>query len=293
MGEMTSKEQILEAVRQVPLLSPNASRLLQLAAQADHELGDFIDIVKCDAALTARVLRVVNSAVYGLLNPITTIERGVSYLGERMIVCIALGDSAGKMFQKPMAGYEASAGDLWKHDLLSAIAAREVARHSRQDIGIDLAFTGGLLHDIGKGVMTDFLTGSAVDLVGDIARGELVDYVDGERKLLGLDHAEIGLELAKCWDLPAPLRYVIGFHHRPAEVPEEFRALVYSVHLGDIVAMMCGCATGSDAMQYQLDQGYPDYIALESKDLPLIMLQSQEEYAKAEASLNGSHKEQA
>lgn len=293
MGEPTSKQQILEAVHRVPLLSPNAARLLQLAARADHELAEIIAIVKCDAALTARVLRVVNSAVYGLLNPITTIDRGVAYLGERMIVCIAIGDSAGKLFHKALPGYEASAGDLWKHDLLSAIAAREVARHSRSEFGIDLAFTGGLLHDIGKGVMTDFLAGSAEELVGEIARGELSDYVDGERRLLGLDHAEIGLELARFWDLPEPLQHAIGFHHRPAEVPEEFRTLVYAVHLGDIIAMMSGCATGSDAMQYQLDQGYQDYIALEGKDLPLVMMRAQEEYAKAEQSLNGSNKEHA
>lgn len=286
MEDKTSIEAIRVAVSKVPLLSVHAQRLLQISAKADHELGEVIDVVKCDAALTAKVLRVVNSAAYDLLNPINSIDRAVSYLGERMVTCIALGESAGKLLQKPMAGYEANAGDLWRHDLFTAIASREVARYGKGEIAIDLAFTCGLLHDIGKAIITDFLNGSAEEVVGDIARGELQNYLTGEKNLLGLDHAEIGLELATNWDLPQTLKSAIAYHHRPQSCPEEDRALVYAVHLGDIIAMMSGCGTGSDTMQYQLDPAYQDYIELDSAQLPLVMLEAGEEFRKAEASMS-------
>lgn len=291
MEDTQLKQDILSAVRQTPLLSLNAMRLLELSARADHDLGDIVDVVKCDAALTAKVLRVVNSAAYGLMNPISTIDRAVAYLGERMIISIALGESAGKLLKKPMSGYEAQAGELWRHDLFTAIAAREVARHAKTEMSIDLAYTGGLLHDIGKAIISDFLNGSAQEFIGEIARGELNDYLDGERRLIGLDHAELGLELAKNWKLPPQLQDVIAFHHRPGEAPEESRVLVYAVHLGDIIAMMSGCATGSDGMQYSLDQGYQEYFNLGSGDLPKIVMAAQDEFRKANQSINHSQEE--
>jgi len=293
MSEKHPLEEIRSAIRKVPLLSANAQRLMQVTATADHELGDVIDVVKCDATLTARVLRVVNSTAYDLLNPINSIDRAVSYLGERMVTCIAIGESAGKMLNAPMGGYQAAAGDLWKHDLYTAFAAREIARHSSSELPVDLAFTAGLLHDIGKAIISDFLKGSAEEVVGDIARGELGNYLSGEKKLLGMDHAQIGFELAQSWDLPTALQSVIAYHHHPQNAPVEDRALVYAVHLGDILAMMGGYGTGSDSMQYRLDPGYQDFISIESKQLPVVMLEITEQYTVAEASLTQSQEPQS
>ncbi|PNU21106.1 phosphohydrolase [Geothermobacter hydrogeniphilus] len=285
MTEHSAVEEIRRAIEKAPLLSANAQRLMQITADTDHELGDVIDIVKCDATLTARVLRVVNSAAYDLLNPISSIDRAVSYLGERMVTCIAIGDSVGNLMNRPMAGYQAAAGELWRHDLFTAFAAREIARCARGDMTIDLAFTAGLLHDIGKAILSEFLHGSAENLVGDIDAGHVENYLGGEKKLLGMDHAEIGLELAKSWQLPTPLQSAIAFHHEPQRAPEEDRLLVYAVHLGDIIAMMNGFGTGSDSMQYQLDQGYQDYLEFDTKQLPGIILEATELFRQAEASL--------
>ena len=148
-----SQEELQKIVKSVPMLSVSATRLLQIAAKADHDLQDVISLVKTDANLTARVLKIVNSAAFGLINHITSIDRAVSYLGERIIVSIALGDCAGKLFAKELSGYEADRGDLWKHDLRTAIAAREVVTQSGADISPELAFTAGLLHDIGKALI--------------------------------------------------------------------------------------------------------------------------------------------
>jgi len=284
MTEKTA-ENIRRAIEKVPLLSANAQRLLQVTTVADHDLGDVIDILRCDATLTARLLRVVNSAAYGLLTPITSIDRAVSYLGERMVTCIALGDSAGTLLNKPMGGYQAEAGELWRHDLFSAFAAREVARYGRDELAVDLAFTAGLLHDIGKAIISDFLNGTAEELVGAVDAGTVANYLSGERKLLGLDHAEIGLELAKSWNLPGALRAAIACHHQPAAAHEEHRSLVYAVHLGDIIAMMNGFGTGSDSMLYQLDQGYREYFELDIRQLPEIILEASEQFLQAEKSL--------
>ena len=278
-------DEFREIIKSSPMLSASASRLLQLTSNPEHDLMDVVNLVKTDANLTARVLKVVNSAAFGLINEITSIDRAISYLGERIIVSIALGDCAGKLFKKELAGYEAAGGDLWKHDLRTAIAAREVVVQGEMEISPDLAFTAGLLHDIGKALISDYLKDSAPEAIKLITAHDSADYLDAEEKLIGFDHTQAGFELAKAWQLPEELAEAILYHHTPAEASEAFRPLVYAVHLGDNIAMMGGFGTGSDSMRYRLDANYTDYISLTPNTLASIMLTVDSEFDKLEQSI--------
>ena len=284
MVKQINQEELQKIVKSVPMLSPSASQLLQITSQADHDLIDVINLVRNDANLTARLLKIVNSAAFGLVSTVTSIDRAISYLGERIIVGIAIGDCAGKLFEKELSGYESAGGDLWKHDLRAAIAAREVVTQSGVDISPELAFTAGLLHDIGKSLISDYLQGSVTDAIEMITTEEGLDYLDAEEKLVGFDHTRAGYELAKAWQLPDELAEVIRYHHEPAKAKEEYRALVYAVHLGDNIAMMGGFGTGSDSMRYKLDQQYTDYIKIGPKTLATIMLNVDIEFEKLESS---------
>jgi putative nucleotidyltransferase with HDIG domain len=251
----------------------------------DHEMADVVQVVKFDSVLTARLLRIANSPVFGLLTAVNSIDRAVAYLGERMVVSVALADSVSKMLNKPLKGYEGGQGVLWRHDLFAAFAAREVSRYAKTSIEGDLAYTGGLLHDIGKAIISDFLEGTAEKVTAGIDSGKNSDYLAAEQDILGLDHAEVGYELALNWQLPEPLPQLIRQHHHPRMVDEKLRPLAYAVHLGDMIAMMGGCGTGSDAMQYKLDSGYDDYFDLSADRLAGIMVAAQDEFQKAEESL--------
>ncbi len=275
MKQRANKEEILAAIKEVPLLSPSASRLLQLSAQSDHDISEVIDIVKCDSALTARILKIVNSVSYGLIHEVTTIERAVGYLGERMIASIALGDSAGALFHKELAGYDGPKSELWNHDLRTAIAAREIAKHAKEPLNPDLAFTAGILHAVGKAVLSDFLQQTSNDVLGEIDSDEMVDYLAGERALVGIDHTEAGYELAKSWELPDSLCAAIRYHHNPEDTPDPYKQLVYAVHLGCIVAMMCG-SQAADSLQYHLDKNYMQYFDLTGEQLAMVMLEVNE-----------------
>lgn len=285
MANQDTREEILRTIEKAPMLSPSAQRLLQITSMKDHELMEVIKVVRCDAQLTARILKIVNSAAFGLLYPINSIDRAVSYLGERMVVGIAMNDCAAQLFDKKLDGYEGERGSLWRHDLQTAIASREVAQRARAELNPDLAFTAGLLHDLGKALISDFLKGSCATLLAEIEQHQLTDYLEGERSLIGIDHTEAGHELARSWKLPEALQMTICHHHAPPAAPAEHRSLVYAVHLGDIVAMMGGCGTGADSLRYPLDQGYSAYFDLSGDDLAAIMLDVQEEFAKIDASL--------
>jgi putative nucleotidyltransferase with HDIG domain len=288
MNTKICPENLQQIVKSVPMLSASASRLLQLTSDPDHDMREVISLVKTDANLTARVLKVVNSAAFGLINEITSVDRAISYLGERIIVSIAIGDCAGKLFDKQLGGYEAAAGDLWKHDLRAAIAAREIVIHSNLATSAELAFTAGLLHDIGKSLISDYLQGSAPEAIELINSQDSLDYLEAERKIIGVDHTQSGFELAKAWNLPEELAEVILYHHQPANASEEFRPLVYAVHLGDNIAMMSGFGTGSDSMQYRLDPGYTNYVDISPETLDLVVLNVDIEFGKLEESLSGT-----
>lgn len=291
MVTQINQEELQKIVKSVPMLSPSASRLLQLSADPDHDLIDVINLVRTDANLTARVLKIVNSAAYGLVNQITSIDRAISYLGERIVVSIALGDCAGKLFDKELSGYEASSGDLWKHDLRAALASREVVVQSGLEVSPELAFTAGLLHDIGKALISDYLSGSVEDAVALLSEEDNLDYLEAEARMIGFDHTRAGHELAKTWELPEELAQVILYHHEPSKASEQHRALVYAVHLGDNIAMMGGFGTGADSMRHKLDPAYADYIKISPKTLAGIMLTVDIEFEKLEESFTGSGEE--
>ncbi|NOY13197.1 MAG: HDOD domain-containing protein [Deltaproteobacteria bacterium] len=291
MGTKICKENLQQIIKSVPMLSASASRLLQLTSNSDHQLLDVVNLVKTDANLTARVLKIVNSAAFGLINEITSIDRAISYLGERIVISIAIGDCAGKLFEKELSGYEAAGGDLWKHDLRTAIAAREIVVQTELEVSPDLAFTAGLLHDIGKSLISDYLQGTVPEAIELISSQDSLDYLEAEEKIIGVDHTLAGFELAQAWQLPEELAEVILYHHQPGNASEEFRLLVYAVHLGDNIAMLGGFGTGSDSMQYRLDPKYTDYITLSPKTLANVMLTVDMEFEKLEESLNNLGRE--
>jgi len=282
------KEEILQKIDEIPPLSQSATQLLNLMGDPDHDVMQVTKIVECDPALTARVLRVVNSARFSLVNPALSIARAVSYLGDKIVLGIALESCARDVFSRPLEGYECERGALWAHSLRAAIASRLVSRDARGKISPDLAFTGGILHDIGKAVVSGFLKDSGPGILEEIDAGDTGDYPAAERDRLGSDHSVAGYRLAKSWGLPYPLPEIIRHHHRPSGATEAIRPLVYAVHLGDIMAMLGGTGTGCDDLQYRMDGGFSDHFRISPDGLERIMLRVEEEFRQTMFSIFGS-----
>ncbi|MBU0675250.1 MAG: HDOD domain-containing protein [Proteobacteria bacterium] len=271
-------EFIKKAIGKVPVFSMRALQLLKLAADPAHHLTDIINIVKQDIGLTARVLKTVNSAAFIRHAEITTIDRAITQLGETIVVGLAVMEAASRQFKTDLSGYDGLPGDLWRHSLKTAIAAKKIGHFSVGTVKENMAYTGGLLHDIGKSLTSDFLQNTAQGISEQINEGKFGEYCAAEREIMGQDHAETGFLLATHWHLPPPLPQVIRFHHHPADSPEPIRPLVYTVHLADILAMMTGCGTGADTLQYRLDPKYSEYLQITEDDLPRLILEIDEEF---------------
>lgn len=280
MKKATRETAIRRAIAATPLLSTAATRLLELRSHGECDRKELVDIVKHDSLLTAQVLKVVNSAAFGRVSAIFSIEQAVNFLGEDMVISSAMSQAAAAFFAKKLEGYAAEEGELWRHDLKTAIAGKLLAGLGKKPVNPEQAFTCGLLHDLGKVLLSDFLKDSPAKIVAAVKLKKIPDYLAAEKGLLGIDHAEAGYELCRKWNLPAPLPQVTRWHHQPGRAESEYQPLCYVVHLADILAMMSGSGTGADAFQYSIDRGYADFIAIDEVKLALVLARVEMEYAK-------------
>ncbi len=284
---MAVKDNILEEINHIPPLSESAEKLIQMMGNPDHDVQSVLQIVQTDAALTTKVLTVVNSAAFSLSEPITSIARAVSYLGDKKILSIALEFCVNDLFQKPLEGYEGKQGALWEHNLCVAIAAKEIACFAKSETSPDLAYTGGIMHDIGKSILSGYLKGKVAECITEIEDGNASDYLAAEEKILDTNHCIVGSNMARSWGLPSPLPEIIEHHHHPADAEKNIRCLVYAVHLGDIIAMTVAADMGSDVLQYRLDNNYNEFIDISPEIMPKIMLKVADEYNKTKSLLLG------
>ncbi len=274
------KGQILRSVDNLPLMSQSASKLMKTVADKDHSIHDIIEIVKYDPSLTVKILQIVNSAAYGLGSEITSVERAIPQLGDKMVFGLAMEECAASVYRDGLEGYEGESGGLWRHSLLAALTARELAKFSINNVSPEEAYTAGLMHDLGKGILSQYMKGSAPDLLAAVENDNMRDYREAEQFYYGTDHCDVGGYIAKHWKLPDALCEVIRWHHQPDKSCDRYKPLVYVVHLGDIMAMTGGAATGADALMYEQDSRSEDFFATKEEDFDNSMNNAVIEYEK-------------
>ncbi len=282
---MSIMEQITQRIEEQPLPSMVAFEILRTIEDEEHSLKDIVKLVENDASLTSEVLKMANSAAYYRGQPVTTVNRAVLLMGEMMVVGVAICVSTSIIFQRPLDGYESPEGEMWDHSLRSAISSRELAKFTKGKVNPGLAFTAGLLHDIGKSVISEFLVGSTKEMTDLCANQEATDYIEAERKAVGTDHCQVGYTLAQKWGLPKLLCMGIRDHHQPSRTDNEYKELVYTVHLGDIISMLGGAGTGSDSLAYTVDNDYEKYLNIKKDELNLILLQVEEDFVELKETL--------
>ncbi|MFO7802169.1 MAG: HDOD domain-containing protein [Desulfovermiculus sp.] len=282
---MKLEDQIYQSIREAPVMSPSAIRLVHLIAEEEYDLDEVVSFVRLDSGLTSNILRLVNSPAFGVMKPVNSIDRAVIYLGTQTVVSLALVNLNAHFFEQELQGYHSPQGEFWHHELRTALTSREIARMTDYGVSPDLAFTAGLLHDIGKIVISNYQLKKQCDLMPKVQEEETVSYLELEQTYLGTDHCQVGAMLAKQWRLPGALESSIEFHHEPSKAPGEYRPLVYMVHIGDALAMMAGLGTGIDTLQYNLDAGYMSYYSFTFDEIAVLMMNVEDEFEQLKNAL--------
>jgi putative nucleotidyltransferase with HDIG domain len=206
-------------------------RLRQAMDSPDSSSDNLAAIVMQDPNLSARILHMANSAMYGLNHRVETVSRAISIIGQRALYHLALAVTASQTFSR-MPSELVNIGVFWRHSVFTALIARNLAQRCRV-LHPERLFVAGLLHDLGSLVLyqrfPDILRDSLL-----AARGNEEVLVQQERELLGFDHAEVGGALLELWGLPENLQQAVAYHHRPGAAADSLEVAI--VHLADSLA---------------------------------------------------------
>lgn len=190
------------------------------------------DVISNDSGLSARLLKIANSALYNFPTPIDTISQAVTVIGIEQLRDLALGTSVIELFEG-IADDFVSMQSFWCHSISCGIAARVLATYRRES-NVERYFVAGLLHDIGRLVMYLKVPDQARDILIQCKNKSQLLYV-AEREVLGFDHSEVGAVLLDLWKLPANLIESVAHHHSPQRcVKYPIEASI--VHVANILA---------------------------------------------------------
>jgi putative nucleotidyltransferase with HDIG domain len=248
---MTAPE-IINKVKNLPPVSQAALKLVNLLEQSSISNDEIVQVIKCDNVLTAKLLRACNSPYFGLDEPVASVDQAVLMLGHQQILHIVLTLAFGSAMVVPLPGYAVEANELWRHSLLTATAAEIVAAEAF-DLNVEapVAFTVGLLHDIGKLAMSQVITGEIQAEIRQLIEQQHCSRSEAEQKILGADHAEIGACLLKNWNLPEEIVESVAHHHQPVCEPRPKLSVVS--HLANCLAHLAGSAPGWDGFAVRVD----------------------------------------
>ncbi len=211
-------EDILKQVRFLKPTSGAVIKVLNVLNDPNTDAEEIKDAILLDPALTADVLRISNSAFFAFRQKITSIKHAVVLLGRKILKKIVFTVQMKGILNKKLKGYPQTEHTLWEHSLVAAVSAELIAEKLKYK-NKELAYIGGLLHDIGKIILDQYVKNAFEEITKKLAEG--MDLLNIEKEMFGYNHAEIGGIIAENWQLPLPIKESIAFHHYPTEATQE------------------------------------------------------------------------
>ena len=279
---MQELDDFINRVQHLPPAPKILPQLLSMLGRDDVESSMVVELMMYDQSLTAGTLQLCNSAIFSGENPATDLHEAVARLGFSRIYQLAAAISGARALSPAQKGYGINEGELWKHSVTSAVAGQLMAREAGEEE--NLVFTCCLLHDIGKVVLASALEHIYGKLVEDVEKNQQA-LIDAEKRLLGVEHAEIGGRLLARWKFPPNIVSAIWFHHNPAAAApyERLAALVY---LANMVAYIIGHGFGHHAFALRGRAEALDILGFKGDDLPKFMIQTYENFEVVNALLS-------
>ncbi|MEE4262619.1 MAG: HDOD domain-containing protein [Desulfobacteraceae bacterium] len=205
-------DKILQKVSTFPSMPKAAIKLRALISKEDVSIAEIERILRQDPGLAANVLRLANSAFFGIPTKVATLKQAVMLLGVQRFSKIAVGACMNKTMDTAVEGYGLSPGKLWLHSIAVSTTAEALAKNRKLAAANDF-FTPALLHDLGKLVLGTFVKTEQPKINRLVAAG--VPFVIAEREVLNTDHAEIGALILSKWSFPDDLVNAVRWHHYP------------------------------------------------------------------------------
>ncbi len=272
-------ESMLTKVNDLPALPHVVVRVMELTEDLNATAQDINATLSQDQAMTAKVLKLANSAFYGFPRRIATVTDATIFLGFKTVRSIVLAASVSEMLNKEITGYAMDQGELWRHSQSVAIASRIVAKKVKFPL-IDIAYTAALLHDIGKVILNSYMKEQYVEVLRAVEEDN-VPFMIAEDSVLGFNHANVGARIAEKWNLPAELVEAIAFHHDPVQATINPK-LTAIVHIADVICLYMGIGMGVDGLMYPVSRDAMDLLGLTELDIETFMSQLTDLFVECE-----------
>jgi putative nucleotidyltransferase with HDIG domain len=281
---MTAPE-IINKVKNLPPVSQAALKLVNLLEQASISNDEIVQVIKCDNVLTAKLLRACNSPYFGLDEPVASVDQAVLLLGHQQILHIVLTLAFGSAMVVPLPGYAVEASELWRHSLLTAMAAEIVANEAFElNVETPVAFTVGLLHDIGKLALSQAITPEVQSEIRQLVEQQACSRTEAEKKVLGADHSEIGACLLKSWNIPDDIVEAVANHHQPVCTPRPQLSVI--THIANCLAHLAGSAPGWDGFAVRVDPQAVAVLKLDEGRLEYLVASVRDAYERVDEFMN-------
>jgi putative nucleotidyltransferase with HDIG domain len=261
---------IASAIKSFPGMPGTAVKLLGLIDDPAMRVSQIEEILRHDPGLTANVLRLANSAYFGIPSKVGSIRQAVILLGLKRLIQMVIAACVSAIMDKSVPGYDLPPGELWRHSIATSVAAEGLVKVLKVEAAEEI-FTAALLHDVGKLVLGDFVKDEFKQIDTAVSQG--ISFEMAEKIVLGTTHADVGARILTKWLLPPEIVNAVQFHHAP-EASKQPGNMLDIVHVANFVSMMIGIGIGRDGLQHQPSVEVTERLGVETEHLEKVASQT-------------------
>jgi predicted Zn finger-like uncharacterized protein len=273
---------ILRTMHDLPAMPHIVQKAQGIMARSDSNVKELAKVIELEQAIATRVLKLANSAYYGLSGKVSSIQHASVLLGYKTLGELVSVAGISNLMSKDLKGYRLDSGDLWRHSIAVAFGSRIIANRKDTEFG-NLAFFAGLIHDAGKLILDPYVY-ERIDDFDEFMADDENTFLEAEKTILGFDHSEIASELCQKWQIPNDQRIAIRFHHNPSK--SEDNELAFILHMADYIAIENGFGAGTNGSGYCMEDGVMEFLNLREEDVEYITQDVRESVEKMSEEVN-------
>ena len=266
----TKVKNIASLLKSFPSMPGAAIKLLALIDDPDMSVSQIEDILRHDAGLTANLLKLANSAYFGIPSKVGSVRQAVLILGLKRLIQMVIASCVGAIMDKPIPGYDLPPGELWRHAIAVSVAAEGLVNELKIGANEEI-FTAALLHDVGKLVLGTFVQDDFKKI--QAALDQDVSFETAENMVLGTNHADVGAQILTQWSLPSDIVNAVRWHHAP-ESADNASTMLDVVHVANVLCLMIGIGAGRDVLQHEPSKVVTGRLGLEPHHLEKVASQT-------------------
>lgn len=264
---MTSLQTLMKEIKNLKPIPAVANQLLAVV-DSPCSMEEIANVIQYDPIITAGILKTCNSAFFGLKNPAESIKDAVNILGTDQVIELALIKAGAQALSGSQEGYGLAQGDMWQYSVSSAMVTKQVAVKLSLE-NKNTLFTSALIKDIGKIILEKYVLDGARE-IRRLVEMQNFSFLEAEKKVLGIDHAELGAMIAKMWKFSPRMINIIRHHHL-ADEDKICDKEIGVVYLADCICMMMGNGVGSDGLSYRFKHQVMKNLGLSAEDVLMII----------------------